>query len=77
MPTWLTMLLRWGGVVLAVLAAIALIYFEFLAPAPAEPTAAEAGGPPMTLYWVLLVIGVIAAIIGFAMGRRPAGGGQG
>ncbi len=71
MPSWLLLILRWGGVALAVVSAIALIYVELLAPAPealAVPSAA-----PVILYWVLLVIGAAAAIVGFAVGKLKPG----
>jgi uncharacterized membrane protein len=35
MPTWLVPTLKWGGIALAVIAAIAIIYVQFIAaPAP-------------------------------------------
>ena len=71
MPTWLVPTLKWGGIALAVIAAIAIIYVQFVAtPAPPEATAAT-DEAPMTLYWILLAIGVVAAIAGFLIGRRP------
>jgi hypothetical protein len=75
MPAWLIQVLRWGGLALAVVFAIALALTQGQAPTP-EPGAVattpppEAGGAPVTLYWILLVIGVIAAVVGFALGRR-------
>ncbi len=78
MPKRLIEFLKWGGVAVAVISAIALIYVEMFLPTP------EAGAPPgqitapVTLYWVLLVVGVVAAIVGFAVERRkPAAGGGG
>ncbi|MFQ5973861.1 MAG: hypothetical protein ACE5Q3_16160 [Alphaproteobacteria bacterium] len=68
MPNWLTPLLKWGGIALAVIFAIALIVAR-----PTEPVAGAAeveGGAPIALYWVLLVIGLVAAVAGFWMGRR-------
>jgi hypothetical protein len=71
MPTWLVPTLKWGGIALAVIAAIAIVYVQFVAtPAPPEATAAT-DEAPMTLYWILLLVGVVAAITGFVMGRRP------
>ncbi len=33
---------------------------------------------PIQLYWILLVVGVVAAIVGFVLERRkPAAGGEG
>ncbi len=58
MPSWLTPVLQWGGLALAIVSAAALI-----------------NAAPVTLYWVLLVIGVVGAVIGFVLGRRsPTGG---
>ncbi len=71
MPSWLLLILRWGGVALAVVSAVALIYVELLAPTPeagAVPSAA-----PVILYWVLLVIGAAAAIVGVAVGKPKTG----
>jgi hypothetical protein len=60
-----------GGIALAVIAAIAIIYMQFIAaPAPPEATAAT-DETPITLYWNLLLVGVVAAIAGFVIGRRP------
>ena len=39
--------------------------------------AALINAAPVTLYWVLLVIGVVGAVIGFVLGRRkPTAVGQ-
>ena len=71
MPTWLVPTLKWGGIALAIIAAIASIYVQFIAaPAPPEATAAT-DEAPTTLYWILLLVGVVAAIAGFLMARRP------
>ena len=67
MPSWLTPVLQWGGFALAIVSAAALIYGDAAEPIPA----------PVTLYWVLLVIGVVGAVIGFVLGRRkPTGGAE-
>jgi Na+/proline symporter len=71
MPTWLVPTLKWGGIALAVIAAIGIIYVQFIAaPAPPEGTAAT-DEASMTLYWIMLLVGVVAAIAGFVIGRRP------
>ena len=71
MPTWLVPTLKWGGIALAVIAALAIIYVQFIA-APAPPEAAAATDEAATtLYWILLLVGVVAAIAGFVMARRP------
>ncbi len=68
MPNWLIPALKWGGIALAVVFAITVIYMETLAPIP------EGGetSAPVALYWVLLVVGVVAAIAGFVLDRRKA-----
>lgn len=57
MPTWLVPTVKWGGIALAVIA-------------PPEATAAT-DEAATTLYWILLLVGVVAAIAGFVMARRP------
>jgi hypothetical protein len=73
MPTWLAPTLKWGGIALAIISAVAIIYVQYIAAAPMPEGGAATDEAPMTLYWVLLVIGVAAAIAGFALGRpkRP------
>ncbi len=68
MPVWLIDILKWGGVIVAIVSAIALIYVQELMPEGGEVTVITSA--PLTLYWVLLVVGVVAAIIGFVMDRR-------
>jgi hypothetical protein len=68
-PTWLGPALKWGGIVLVIVSAIALIYVQMATPAPAPETGEAASEAPVTLYWGLLVIGVATAIAGFALGR--------
>jgi hypothetical protein len=72
MPTWLVPTLKWGGIVLAIVSAIALIYVQMAAPAPGPETGEAVSEAPVTLYWILLVIGVVAAIAGFVLGRRKS-----
>jgi hypothetical protein len=72
MPSWLVPTLKWGGIVLAIISAIALIYVQMGAPAPAPETAEAVSEAPTTLYWILLVIGVVAAIAGFVLERRKS-----
>jgi hypothetical protein len=69
MPTWLIPTLKWGGIALAVVSVIALIYVQM---APAPETGEAVSEAPTTLYWILLVIGVVAAIAGFVLERRKA-----
>lgn len=66
MPKWLTPTLMWGGLALAVIFAIGLLVVD-----TATTTA------PVTLYWVVLVVGVVAAIVGFVLSKRqPKGGAE-
>ncbi len=69
MTNWLIPTLKWGGIVVAVAFAIAL----FLAgqfDTAAEGAAEAASTAPIVLYWVLLAVGVIAAVIGFVLASR-------
>jgi hypothetical protein len=70
MPTWLVPTLKWGGIILAIVSAIALIYVQMVAPAPAPETGEPVSEAPVTLYWILLLIGVVAAVVAFVLGRR-------
>ncbi len=69
MSTWIIALLKWGGIALAVIGVVALGYVEWFLPAPAVGAAPQPTVAPVTLYIVLLAIGVIAAIAGFALAR--------
>ncbi len=68
MPSWLTPLLQWGGIALAIVFAAALIWLETFAPSDGTDTIASSA--PTTLYWVFLVIGVVAAIAGYYLSRN-------
>ncbi len=68
MPTWIIALLKWGGSALAVIGVVALVSVEWFLPAPATGAASQPTVAPVTLYSVLLLaIGVIAAMLGFAL----------
>ncbi len=71
MPTWIIALLKWGGIALALVSVVALAYVQWIAPGatPAQDATPEPSTAPVMLYVVLLVIGVIAAIAGFALAR--------
>ncbi len=74
MPNWLTLILKWGGLALAIVAAVALVFVTQYASVPAEGAEPSETMAPITLYWVLLAVGAIAAIAGFSMGRgKPEG----
>ncbi len=79
MPKWLTLILEWGGVAVVIISAIALIYVGAVMPAPEAGAAPSETAAPITLYWVLLVIGAVAAVVGFVADwrRKPAASGDG
>ncbi len=66
MPSWLTVTLKWGGIAVAIGFAAALIWVVQSAPVAKGALSAA----PVEVYWVLLAVGVIAAIIGFAVKKR-------
>ena len=68
MPTWLVPTFKWGGIALAVIAAIAIIYVQFLA-ASAQGHRGDRRGSDHPLLDLLLV-GVVAAIAGVVLERR-------
>ena len=69
MPSWLIPTLKWGGIVVAVVFVIALIV-SGQSDTPAEGAAETASTAPAVLYWVLLVVGVVAAAAGFLLGGK-------
>ncbi len=79
MPKWLTLIIAWGGVAVVIISAIALIYVEFVMPTPEAGATPGKTAAPITLYWVLLVIGAVAAVVGFVADKRrkPAASGDG
>lgn len=70
LPNWLTLVLRWGGPALAVLMAATLIVIKVLTKAPEAGAMPEPSTAPEWLYWVLLVVGIVATAVGFSLGRR-------
>jgi hypothetical protein len=70
MPTWLVPTLKWGGMGLAIIAAVVILYVRFIAATPAPEAGALSGGAPVALYWILFAIGVVAAIAGFVLEGR-------
>ena len=60
--------LKWGGTAIALVVAAALIWVEQLVPDAKGALSAA----PVEVYWVLLAVGVIAAIIGIFVGKRTA-----
>ncbi len=71
MPNWSVPVLQWGGCALTVVSAAALIYVLGIMEPAAEGEQITA---PVTVYWVLLVIGVAGAVAGFALARRKPTG---
>lgn len=72
LPNWLTLVLRWGGLALAVLMAAILIVVKVLTKAPEAGAMPAPSAAPEWLYWVLLVVGVVAAAVGFSLRQRKA-----
>jgi len=70
MPKWLSVALSWGGAALAVLSAAALILTRIMAPGPAAGATPEPSAVPTAVYWIALFVGVVAAAVGFVVGRR-------
>ena len=60
MTKWLIAVLSWGGAAVAILSAAALIVVGIMASSAA----------PVRFYWYGLFVGVVAAGIGFILGRR-------
>jgi hypothetical protein len=70
MPTWLVPTLKWGGMGLAIIAAVVILYVRFIAATLASEAGAPSGGAAVALYWILFAIGVVAAIAGFVLEGR-------
>ncbi len=62
MSNWQVLVLRWGGALLAVVFAVALILVYFVVDTAVGETASSA---PEIIYWILLIVGVVAAVVGF------------
>jgi hypothetical protein len=50
--------------------ALTLAYLKISAPTPEAGAMPEPSAAPMTLYWILLGVGVIATVAGFTIGRK-------
>ncbi len=68
MSKLLSMILTIGGVSVAVVFAVALVWVEIYA----RPPEGTESGAPVAVYWVLLAVGIVAAIAGFVLDRRKA-----
>lgn len=66
MPAWLPAAVKWGGIALSMVMAIALIFVQVLPleDAKVNPIA------PLWLYWILLSIGLVAGIFGVVRERQ-------
>ncbi len=62
MSNWQVLVLRWGGALLSVVFAVALILVYFVVGTAEGETASSA---PEIIYWILLIVGVVAAVVGF------------
>ena len=72
----LFILLRWGGLGLVLVGAVALLWGLFSgAPASSDPGAPDAGDMPYLLYLGLLALGALMAGVGFAHRRRTGDSG--
>ena len=66
---WQVLVLRWGGGLLAVIFAVALIYVYFVVDRPEGETPTNA---QQIIYWVLLGVGIVAAGVGFRKETDPS-----
>ena len=62
MSNWQVLALRWGGLLLAVIFAATLVFVYFVVDRPEGETPTNA---QQIIYWVLLAVGVVAAVVGF------------
>ncbi len=62
MNKWQVLVLRWGGTLLAAVFAVALILVYLVVDTAEGETPSNA---PEIIYWVLLIVGIIAAGVGF------------
>ena len=75
MPGWLISLLIWGGLALAVVNGVALLWALATGAPPASvPAAPEGEDVPYILYAALTAVGAVAAAIGSAYRRRGRAG---
>ncbi len=78
MPRWLVLLLRWGGPALVVVFAIPLFVIGPMGPhmgTPGVNVVPETTDAPLLLYWIFVLIGAVAAFVGWlAAGSRSGAG---
>ena len=70
LSNWLTFVLRWGDLALAVPMATILIVVKVLTRAPEAGAIPEPSAVPMWPYWVPLAVGIVAAAAGFSLEKR-------
>ncbi len=69
MPAWIISILKWGGIALAVIGIVAWVSVQWILTGPTVAGGVAASiTAPVTLYGVLVIVGVVAAIVGFALG---------
>ncbi len=80
MPKWLFLLLRWGGPALVVFFAIPLFIIGPMGPHMGTPGASQEPAvttdAPLFLYWIFVLIGVVAAFVGWIVADPRSGGGR-
>ncbi len=69
MRAWLAALLMWGGSAVTIVSVIAVAYVNVIA----RPPEGGDSGAPMTLYLVLIVAGLAAAIVGWLRRKGSSG----
>ncbi len=63
MPGWIVWVIKWGGLVIAIVALMSILFVETFAPVP------EATTQPGQV--IMLAVGLILALVGFIM-QRPS-----
>ena len=80
MPKWLFLLLRWGGPALVVFFAIPLFIIGPMGPHMGTPGASQEPAvttdAPLFLYWIFVLIGFVAAFVGWIVADPRSGGGR-
>ncbi len=64
MPGWIVWMIKWGGLIIAIVALLSILFVESFAPVP------EATTQPGQV--VMLAVGLILALVGFILERRSS-----
>ena len=64
MPGWIVWIIKWGGLIVAIVALLSILFVEAFAPVP------EATTQPGQV--ILLAVGLILALFGFILERRSS-----